>query len=491
MGWGGVGRGALARGWGAGPGMGRGGRGGGREAGATAVQTGLSLLNELEGAGLLGMPYAVGLVGGAAGGAACIACVGAAAGFTGVLLSRCMYEPRGAAEGADAGSGSGGSTGDGELDPGTGRPTGPGERVRDSYAAVGGAAIGSRGRTLVLGVQMLNLNLVASSYLVLMGSCLSFVLPTPQQLLGGGWGGGTAVSARAWTIVATLVCLPTVHLGGYKRLAALSVLGVLCLLCIFSLGVYYGVRQEGEPGAPPPLPPPTLQQVPASISMFLFAFSCHGIFPDLEKSMARPQLFPRVVGSVFAANALLKMTFAFLLCSAFGGAIDPVVAANFPSAAARQAVSLLVCANALMSFPFPLVPVFRTLGCLAEGGAKEMALEATGVPNEGAPLLLQGEQSGSGRHAGGGRWRGTAERSVVVLCCGAVAVLVGNFAVVMGLMGSVTLSLLTFVFPATFYLRLHKPRGVLHKACLAVVAVGAVGGIAGTASTVYLALWGG
>ena len=451
------------------------------------MQTGLSLLNELEGAGLLGMPYAVGLVGGAGGGAACIACVGAAAGFTGVLLSRCMYEPRDAAAGAAAGSGSGGRAGDGELDPGRRRSTGPGERVRDSYAAVGGACFGSRGHTLVLGVQMLNLNLVASSYLVLMGSCLSFVLPPPQQLLGWGWGGGTDVSARAWTIVSMVVCLPTVHLGGYKRLAALSVLGVLCLLCIFSLGVYYGVRQEGEPGAPPPLPPPTLQQVPASISMFLFAFSCHGIFPDLEKSMARPELFPQVVGSVFAANALLKMTFAFLLCSAFGGAVAPVVAANFPSAAARQAVSLLVCANALMSFPFPLVPVFRALGCPAEGRAEETVMGATGAPDEGAPLL----QSGSGKRAGGGRWRGAAARSAVVLCCGAVAVIIGNFAVVMGLMGSVTLSLLTFVFPATFYLRLHKPRGVLRKACLAVVAVGAVGGITGTASTVYLALRGG
>ena len=60
----------------------------------------------------------------------------------------------------------------------------------------------------------------------------------------------------------------------------------------------------------------------------------------------------------------------------------------------------------------------------------------------------------------------------------------------MGLMGSVTLSLLTFIFPATFYLRLHRPQGLTRLACLAVVAAGAVGGLAGTASTVYLALKG-
>ena len=417
---------------------------------------------------MLGMPYAVGLVGGAPGGAACILGVGAAAGFTGVLLSRCMYaprEPRGEGEGA------------GGLAPG---------RVRDSYAAVGGACFGPRGRALVLCAQMLNLNLVASSYLVLMGSCLSFVLPPPQRLLlGAEWGG--AHGTRAWTAVAALACLPTVHLGGYKRLTVLSALGILCLLSIVALGAFFGAQQLAKHDAPP-LPPPTLQRVPASVSMFLFAFSCHGIFPDLEKSMARPQLFPRVVGTVFVVNALLKMGFAFLLCSAFGGEVAPVVAANFPSAAARRAVSLLVCANALLSFPFPLVPVFRTLGCPAEPAAEA---EAAALPPaegaEGAPLLGDRDR-GPGRRGAGGR--AAAARSAVVLVCGAVAVLVGNFAVVMGLMGSVTLSHLTFIFPATFYLRLHRPQGLTRLACLAVVAAGAVGGLAGTASTVYLALQG-
>ena len=441
------------------------GRGAAAEAGVSALQTGLNLLNELEGAGLLGMPYAVGLVGGAAGGALCILGVGAAAGFTGVLLSRCMYAPRESLRQQD---------GAGDLSPG---------RVRDSYAAVGGACFGARGRAFVLSAQMLNLNLVASSYLVLMGSCLSFVLPPPQQLLlGSEWGG--VDSTRAWTAVAALACLPTVHLGGYKRLTALSALGILCLLSIVALGAYFGAQQVAKHDAPP-LPPPTLQRVPASVSMFLFAFSCHGIFPDLEKSMARPRLFPRVVGTVFVVNALLKMGFAFLLCRAFGGEVAPVVAANFPSAVARRAVSLLVCANALFSFPFPLVPVFRTLGCPAEPVGE--AVTATVEGGEAAPLMGN-QKRGPGRRSSGGR--AVAARCLVVLACGAVAVLVGNFAVVMGLMGSVTLSLLTFIFPATFYMRLHQPQGLTRLACLAVVTAGVVGGLAGTASTVYLALQG-
>ena len=59
-------------------------------AGATTFQTGLNMLNELEGAGLLGLPYATKLCGWISLGM--MGVVGLVAGFTGYLLAMCMYD---------------------------------------------------------------------------------------------------------------------------------------------------------------------------------------------------------------------------------------------------------------------------------------------------------------------------------------------------------------------------------------------------------------
>jgi hypothetical protein len=56
--------------------------------GATAMQTGLNMLNELEGSGLLGLPYALSICGW--GSVGCLIAVGIMAGFTGYALAKCM-----------------------------------------------------------------------------------------------------------------------------------------------------------------------------------------------------------------------------------------------------------------------------------------------------------------------------------------------------------------------------------------------------------------
>ena len=79
-----------------------------------------------EGAGLLGLPFAVRLCGWASLG--CLLLVGTLAGFTGYLLAMCMHESK--------------------IESGAAR-VGDGRRVRDSYAKVGAACYGRRGEATV------------------------------------------------------------------------------------------------------------------------------------------------------------------------------------------------------------------------------------------------------------------------------------------------------------------------------------------------------
>ena len=157
-------------------------------------------------------------------------------------------------------------------------------------------------------------------------------------------------------------------------------------------------------------------------------------------------------------NIALKL--AFTLCGyfAYGADTAPVLAANFPRTP-KVVVCSFIVANTLLSFALPLIPVFRNLTKLAEANGVELG-------RRGAWLM----------------------RSATVILCGVLACAIPNFAVVMGFMGSLTLSLLTFIFPSVFYMRLYRAQlGRAATAGLSFIAcMGVVGGLTGIWSTIEL-----
>ena len=374
---------------------------------ASSVQTAANLLNELEGSGLLGLPYAIALAGWGAVG--CLVVVGTMAAFTGWCLARCMYDPN------------------------------THERVRSTYKSVGEACFGERGGRAVVIVQMLNLCSVGVVYLVLMSETLSELAPICND-------------RRVWAGICTAAVLPTVHIGGYKKLSVMSYLGLLCLATIIVLGISSSILQiNNENGGNfKRMPLPSLSTFPASYSIFDFAFSAHGIFPDLEASMSQPKDFPAVVVSVFSLNMVMKVVFALSGFYAYGTAVSQVFTNSLPSTP-RLAVSILIVLNTFLSFPLPLIPVFRFL------------------KPRGNEFL---------------------HRTLIVLCIGAVSALVPNFGLAMGFMASLTLAFLTFIFPTLFLITIHgKDLGIATKcAAYLTMFMGGVGGVCGLIAKANLAV---
>ena len=408
---------------------------------STSFQTAANLLNELEGSGLLGLSYAVALAGWSA--LLCLFVVGTMAAFTGYCLARCMYEPK------------------------------TGQRVRSTYKSVGEACYGRNGGTIVVSVQMLNLCSVGVVYLVLMSETLAALVPifTQQQIED------SAVLAwipmpdrRAWAAICTLAVLPTVHIGGYKKLSVMSYLGLLCLGTVLVLGIVVSSLQIRSNGGTKPLPEPDLGTFPAAYSIFVFAFSAHGIFPDLESSMANPSDFPVVVTSVFAVNMLMKVVFALVGFYAYGTDVDQVLTNSLPPTP-RLVVSVLIVLNTFLSFPLPLIPVFRYLA--APPAADDASATATAPPP--APPPSARAQS--------------LQRTYVVLCIGVASVLIPNFALAMGFMASVTLAFLTFIFPTLFYVKIHGPTAgrTVRVAAYFTMGMGVVGGVCGLVANANMA----
>ena len=80
------------------------------------------------------------------------------------------------------------------------------------------------------------------------------------------------------------------------------------------------------------------------------------------------------------------------------------------------------------------------------------------------------------------------QRSAIVLACGGAAVALPNFAVASGLAGALMQPFLTFIFPALFFVRLHRPTlsPPMVACCYAVATVGALGCVAGLASNISI-----
>lgn len=170
-----------------------------------------------------------------------------------------------------------------------------------------------------------------------------------------------------------------------------------------------------------------------------------------------------MVLGVFAVNMAMKIAFSLVVFFAFGTGTDEVMTNNLPSAM-KLAVSGLVVANTFLSFPLPLIPVFRF-------------------------LKRRGKTNGGRDHT---PWFQAVQRTSVVVACGAFAFAVPQFALAMGLVGSVTLSFLSFIFPALFLLRLHGAKAplALKAACVLVIGMGVFGAVAGLASNIALATGG-
>ena len=106
--------------------------------GASVIETALNMLNELEGQGLLGLPYAASLIGYEAA-ASTLVFVGLLAAYTGYLINGCMYDS------TDVKSRN---------------------RVSSSYSDLGRRTFGKWGELIVMFVQMTNLCFVGVVYIV-------------------------------------------------------------------------------------------------------------------------------------------------------------------------------------------------------------------------------------------------------------------------------------------------------------------------------------
>lgn len=276
-----------------------------------------NLFNQIEGLGLLAVPYAF-----RRGGwwtIPLLLLVAIASCISGRILSACLYDANG-------------------------------DRVRKSYHEAGEVAFGYRFKLGVVAMQTIGLAGVAITFVILIASSISSVADS------------LSLSHYICTAIATVVCLPLVLFNRLSYVAYLSIVSVLVLgvigIAVPAESISQIIRDKAS--AVEKIESPSLDMTEV-IGLLIFALSAHSTFPEHESAMKNPKSFPQALTVTYVGLASVKLAFGLVAWFAFGDETEEVVTDNLPSVP-QKIVSVAIGINTWLTLPLVIVVFFRIAG---------------------------------------------------------------------------------------------------------------------------------
>jgi proton-coupled amino acid transporter len=324
-----------------------------------------------------------------------------------------------------------------------------------TYSDIGRAAMGSLGAKLVDFAIVSSQMGFSTAYLIFIGSNVQSALASCS---------GSAI----WALVAAALVCPLVWLRSLRKLAFGAIFADAAIL--FGLVVILGfafAQMGGDAGSALPSvvvagtsPSPAAAEVgdtptasdtlplgdpavPFGSSPFLFfgmavfAFEGAGISLPMQQAMREPSEFKPILRNGMLVITSLYLVFPLITYVAWGSAIQDMVTANLPQRAPIViTVELLYCAGLFLTFPIMMWPAVQIL----EGSRLFRALECCG--GGGNPLM-----------------QSIVFRTLLVAVVSIAAIFIPKFGLFVGLIGCLSCSMLAFILPAMFSLKLdHSER---------------------------------
>ncbi|KAK7867045.1 hypothetical protein R5R35_005685 [Gryllus longicercus] len=376
------------------------GEGGGRRHKINEWQAAWNVTNAIQGMFIVSLPFAV-LRGGywaiaAMIGIAYICC------YTGKILVECLYE----------------------LDLETGRRV----RVRDSYVGIARECFGPRwGARAVNVAQLIELLMTCILYVVVCGDLMKGTFPEG------------AIDTRSWMMLIGIFLIP---LGFLKSLHMVSLLSFWCTmshLVINAVILGYCLLEIGDWGWSKVKWSIDMENFPISLGVIVFSYTSQIFLPSLEGSLIDRSKFDWMLNWSHVAAAAFKSLFGYLCFLTFQNDTQQVITNNLHSPGFKGFVNFFLVVKAVLSYPLPYYAACELL---------EKAL-FKGRPDTIFPTIwaLDGELK---------VW-GLAFRVGVVVVTVLMAISIPHFAILMGFIGSFTGTMLSFIWPCYFHLKLKRP----------------------------------
>ena len=313
----------------------------------------------------------------------------------------------------------------------------PGQAGLEVSAAVSsytGLVEASLGRVWGRAAEVMNLACcfgICSAYLVVVASTLASVVPHGSL--------GAASPAALQNSLVWAITPPMVGLAWLRSMAGVSLMAMLGnASVVLGMGfvAWFSTTQPWRAAALPLWAPHTFGSYFGSVA---FLFFIHFTMPAIEAAMAQPARFMAVATQGFGICAAVGCAFGALGAAAFGPGVSSVVITQLGSTSLATAVKLLLCVNLLFTFPIVCRSAFLII---------ETLFERAGV----ALSTLQTR----------------ALRAAFVVLASTVATSVPSFGALLNLVGGVSLSLISLVFPPCILLLARTPQGqaLLHRSAL-------------------------
>ncbi|KAH9514000.1 ADP/ATP carrier protein [Bulinus truncatus] len=309
-----------------------------------------------------------------------------------------------------------------------------------SYGDVGFEAFGAFGRLLVDLVIVLSQIGFSCAYLIFICRNMSHFIPSVEM---GYW---------------LLILLPPLSLltlfRNLNSLAVTSFLAQCSSLLAFSIVIWFDFHHAAKVSIHPK--EMSLENLPYFAVIAIYCYEGAGLVLPLESSLAkevRPQ-FSKYFISTLMAVTFLYISFGICGYLSFGSETNQIITLNLPNDGSFNfavVVKSCICFALFLTYPVMMFPVMKILEHY---------------------FILDSMRS---------VWKGNVMRGLVVLLTGVVVIMIPNFADLMAVVGASCCTLLVFIMPAMFHMKLCK--GLLSRKKIAldwfIICIGITGTIFG------------
>nr|XP_056712203.1 vesicular inhibitory amino acid transporter-like [Euleptes europaea] len=322
--------------------------------------------------------------------------------YTGKILIACLYE----------------ENEDGQL-----------VRVRGTYEDIANACcrelFPKLGGRVVNVTQVMELIMTCILYLVVSGNLLSHSFPA------------LPVTEKTWSVIAFVALLPCVFIKTLKLVSQLSFLCSLVHFVIIFVVITYCLTQTHRWSWASFSLSVEFEDFLISVGVVIFSYTSQIFLPTLEGSMKNPGECRSMLNWTHFLACVFKTSFALTAFLTWGEETKEVITDNLPSAL-QTLVNLCLLTKALLSYPLPFFVVTDILhACVSQRQKSSSKLPFFAVILKSSILLL------------------------TML----MAMFVPHFALLMGLTGSVTGAMMTFLLPSLFHLKLKWKKLMFLEKC--------------------------
>ncbi|KAI8803683.1 transmembrane amino acid transporter protein-domain-containing protein [Cladochytrium replicatum] len=222
-----------------------------------------------------------------------------------------------------------------------------GSRLK-GYSHIGYVAYGKRGRNIVETFFHAMLLGVPVVYIILSGLNLSILV---------GY-----FSTRGWIVIVSAVMLiPFLFFSSLKEVAIFSAFGVFATILAISTVVWYSAQQiisnghnaasDGTGVEPVTHKWIDFAMIPSALGSISFSFAGNFVYPEVERSLAKPEQFPLVLSLSMIFITIMYVVTAVLGYGAYGDKTVSPILNNLPSGFVSKFAIGVITAHVLLAIP--------------------------------------------------------------------------------------------------------------------------------------------